>query len=495
MGNTGAGEATTRREFIQAGAATVGAVLASSILPTANAQSTGKKPNLVFFYTEAQRSDALSLAGHTILKTPNMDRIGREGVWFKNAFCTNALCAPSRAVALTGMNSYSTGALDNTTHDAPLPPDIPLFTDLLHEAGYEVAMVGKAHVKNGVKERYWDYYFAFNAGNTDYDHPKFFEGRKGEMGKEITYDEYADDLATDRALAWLKEKRDKPFCLLLWHQSPHGPFFRPRRLLDLYNGVPIPKPVTFDDDLQGYLGKPRAFADAKNKVGSTDMLYDSVRSNEELAKNYYAGFVGVDQNIGRVLDWLEKSGQLDDTAIVHSSDHGYFLGEWRSFDKRFMHEPSSRIPIMVRYPKRIQAGTVREEMALNLDLAPTLLDLAGVKVPQAMQGRSLVPLANGESTDWRKDWLYEYYDYPGAENVRPHRGVRTERYKLIYYYPLDSYAQTKEYELYDLQSDPGERNNLYNNPSYASVQAHLWKRMAELRSEIGDTGASDAAEV
>lgn len=315
------------------------------------------------------------------------------------------------------------------------------------------------------------------------------------MGAETTYNQYADDLATDRALAWLKEKREKPFCLLLWHQSPHGPFFRPRRHLDLYNGVPIPKPVTFDDDLKGYPGKPRAFANAKNKVGSTDMLYDSVRSNEELVKNYCAGFVGVDENIGRVLNWLEKSRLIDDTAILHSSDHGYFLGEWRSFDKRFMHEPSSRIPVLLRYPKRIQAGTVREEMVLNMDLAPTLLDLAGVKIPDRMQGRSLVPLANGQATGWRKDWLYEYYDYPGAEHVRPHRGVRTERYKLIHYYALDSYNEPQEYELYDLQSDPGERNNLYNSPTHATVQAQLWKRMAELRREIGDTDAPNSAVV
>ena len=491
MSNIGVVESSSRREFIQAGVATVGAALASSILPTASAQSREKRPNLVFFYTEAQRADALSLAGHPILKTPNQDRIGRERVWFKNAFCTNALCAPARAVALTGMHSYSSGALDNQT-EAPLPANIPLFTDLLHQAGYEIAIVGKAHVRNGVKERYWDYYFGFNADNTDYDHPKFFEGRKGEMGPEVTYDQYADDLATDRALAWLSEKREKPFCLLLWPQAPHGPFFRPRRYLDLYNGVSIPKPVTFDDDLKGYPGKPRAFVDAKNKIGNTNMLYDSVRSLEELAKNYYAGFVMVDENIGRVLNALEKSNQLDDTAILHSSDHGYFLGEWRAFDKRFMYEPALRIPMLMRYPKKIKAGSVREEMVLNVDIAPTLLDLAGVEIPGRMQGHSLVALANGEASNWRKDWLYEYYDYPSAEHVRPHRGVRTERYKLIHYYPVDSYMEPEEYELYDLKSDPGERNNVYNSPDYATVQAQLWKRMGELRQEIGDTGAQSS---
>src|ERR1700733_13625013 len=228
MSTIEAAQSTSRREFMQAGVATAGAVLASSILPTASAQTRETKPNLVFFYTEAQRSDALSLAGHPILKTPNQDRIGREGVWFKNAFCTNALCAPSRTAALTGMYSYAAGAVSNETTKGPLSSDIPLFTDLLHQAGYEVAIVGKVHVRNGVRERYWDYYFGFNAGSTDYNRPKFFEGRKGEMGTQFTYDQYADDLATDRALAWLNQKRDKPFCLLLWPQAPHGPYFRPR---------------------------------------------------------------------------------------------------------------------------------------------------------------------------------------------------------------------------------------------------------------------------
>jgi arylsulfatase A-like enzyme len=477
MSTIEAAQLTSRREFMQAGMATAGAALASSILPTATAQTSGKKPNLVFFYTEALRSDALSLAGHPILKTPNLDRIGHEGVWFKNAFCTNALCAPSRTAALTGMYSYAAGAVSNETTKGPLSSDIPLFTDLLHQAGYEVAIAGKVHVKNGVKERYWDYYFGFNAGSTDYDRPKFFEGRKGEVGPQTTYNQYADDLATDRALAWLDEKRDKPFCLLLWPQAPHGPFFRPRRHLDLYNGVAIPKPVTFDDDLKGYPGKPRAFANAANKVGNTNVAGDSVRSLEELVKNYYAGLVAVDDNIGRVLSWLEKSGELDNTAILLGSDHGYFLGEWRMFDKRFMHEPSIRVPILARYPERIKAGTVREEMVLDVDIAPTLLDLAGIKAPGNMQGHSLMPLVNGKAEGWRQDWLYENND-DGPEQVRPHRGIRTEQYKLIHYY-----LEPQEYELYDLKSDPGEQNNLYDNPAHATIQAQLWKRMAELRQE------------
>ncbi len=480
--NTGA----SRREFLQAGFAVAGASLASAAplsaasSASASQPAAAKGPNIIFFYTEAQRWDALGLAGNILLKTPNMDRIGREGVVFNKSFCTNALCAPSRAVALTGMYSHSTGALDNEALEA-LPASIPLFTDLLHHAGYETALCGKAHGPNGFKERPWDYYFAFNAPSTDYYNPTFHERFAGERGETRNYPgDYADDLATDRALNWLDQKRDKPFCLLLWHQSPHAPFYRPRKYLDLYNGVLIPTPETFWDYPTRFPGKPKAFIDAKNKIG-TMQTGDGVRSLEELVKDYNAGFAGVDDNIGRVLDWLERSGEMDNTVIVLTSDHGYFLGEWQAYDKRFMHEPSIHTPMMIRYPKAFQPGTRREEMVLNLDVAPTLLELAGVEVPAQMQGRSVVEMAQGKAPDWRRDWLYEYFEYPLNEYVQPHRGVRTDRYKFIHYY-----LEPQEFEMYDLQEDPQELKNLYGDPRYADIQRHLIQRLAELRRETGD---------
>jgi arylsulfatase A-like enzyme len=467
MGNE-SGTGTNRREFIQGGVAMMGTLLASSEPVAAAPKPGAKRPNLVFIYNEGQRADALSIAGHPILKTPNQDRIAREGVRFTNAFCTNALCAPARASTLTGMWSRSTGALDNQYLNTPLPADIPIFTDLLHEAGYETAILGKVHTRNGAKERYWDYYLGFNAPATNYYNPVFAEGRKGVVGPEKTYDKYCDDFVTDRALDWLKEERgDKPFCLLLWYQTPHAPFYRARRHLDLYNGVNIPKPETFDDDLKGYSGKPRCFADAKNKIGTT-VMGDAARSLEEICKDYYAGLVAIDENIGRVMSHLEQTGQMDNTAIVHSSDHGYFLGEWRLFDKRLMHEPSIRIPMMIRYPERVRPGVVRDEMVLDVDLAPTILDLAGVEPPKTMQGESVLKLAGSEQPAWRQEWLYDYYEYPGPELVRPHRGVRTKTHKLIHYY-----LEPQEFELYDLARDPGERDNLYGKPAHGAIQAEL----------------------
>jgi arylsulfatase A-like enzyme len=241
--------------------------------------------------------------------------------------------------------------------------------------------------------------------------------------------------------------------------------------------VTIPKPSTFDDDLKGWPGKPKCFIEAKNKIGTWDNT-DGTRSLEEVAKNYYAGLVAVDDMLGRLFKQLEDKGIMDDTAIVHSSDHGYFLGEFRCFDKRLMHEPSIRIPMMVRYPKLIKPGTINHQMVLDLDIAPTLLEIAGVAPRKEMQGKSLIPLAQNAAGMWRKEWFYDYYEYPGFEDVHPHHGIRTETHKLMHYYTVD------EWEMYDLSRDPEEANNLYGKPEYAATEKHLKAELARLAAEI-----------
>lgn len=471
---------TTRREFLQGSMAVAGSLLAGSAgASLASAQSKPKPPNIVFFLGEGQRYDALSIAGNPILKTPNHDRIGREGVMFRNAFCTNALCAPARATLLTGLYSRSTGALSNAHLHVPLPSDIPIFTDILRDAGYDVAIVGKVHVHNGVEERHWDYYFGHNAPSNNYVNPFFKEGRNGEVGVEKQYwGVWPDDLSVDRALAWLQSRKsDKPFCLLVWFVAPHEEFFRPRRHLDMFDdGTIIPKPASFDGDLKGYPGKAKCFAEARNKIGTTPG-HEACGSLEGVVKNYYAALVGVDDNIGRVLDYLEKQNILDDTAIVHTSDHGYFLGEWRLFDKRLMHEPSIRVPFMIRYPARIPAGTVRDETILDIDLAPTILDLAGVQAPGHLEGKTIMPLARSTDPSFRNEWYYHYYEV--TKQAPLNRGIRTDQYKLIHYY-----AQPEEFEFYDLVNDPSEEMNLYGNPRYAAQQQRLWNRMQELKAAI-----------
>jgi arylsulfatase A-like enzyme len=369
--------------------------------------------------------------------------------------------------------------------DREIPKDVPLFTDLLRDAGYEVSLFGKAHVK-ALGERNWDYYLGYPQAATDYFWPVIQEGKNGQLSEPRTYQGYVEDIVTDRAVSWMRQKRDKPFCIMLWFQSPHAPFFRARRHLDLYNGITIPKPATFDDDLRGYPGKPRAFAEADDRIGSyalhSDTAANCARSLDELTKDYYAGIVAADDNMGKVFKALTDIGQLDDTVIIFSSDHGFFLGEWGKYDKRFMHEPSIRTPMLVRYPRIVPAGSTKDEMVLNLDIAPTLLQLAGVNIPQQMQGSSLAPLLQERTLkDWRKDWLYEYYEYPGIHRVRKHRGVRTEQYKLIHYYEAP-----EEFELYDLRDDPGELHNLYGNPVYRGLIQELRRRMDELRAETDD---------
>jgi arylsulfatase A-like enzyme len=251
-------------------------------------------------------------------------------------------------------------------------------------------------------------------------------------------------------------------------------------MLQRFNGDKITVPANFDDDLKGYPGKARAVAEADNKVGTSQVFYDDPRSLEELMKNHYVGVESNDEDVGRVLDAL--GNRLNDTVILLSSDHGFFLGEHTFYDKRLMYEPSIRVPMMIRYPKLIAAGTVRNEMVLNIDAPVTLLDLVGIKAPETMQGRSFLPLARGQAlSDWRKDWLYEYYEYPGFENVRPHRGVRTERYKYIHFF-----IDPQEYELYDLQTDPEENHNLYGKPGYEELTTRLRNRLEELRRETDD---------
>lgn len=446
------------------------------------ATNPNKKPNFVFFLGEGVRFDEFGFMGNPIIQTPNIDRLARDGVVFSNAFCTNALCAPSRATIMTGAYSHTTGAVNNNVRDpsVAIPPRFVLIGDVLRQAGYEVAFLGKSHIRGALMDRYWDYYLGYD-GQGKYYNPQLVECHAGKFEAPKQFDGYLDDILGKNAVKWLETRnRDKPFCLFFWFYAPHAPFYRARRQLDRFDGVRIPKPSSLDEDLAGYPGKPAGVANAFNKIGTT--LLDPVRSIEEVVKNHYCGVENNDDNVGLILKKLTQQNILDDTAVIFNSDHGFFLGEHTFYDKRLMYEPSIRIPLIIRYPRRFKAGTRRGEMVLNVDVAPTIYDLAGVKIPTTVQGHSLVPLAEGKpARRWRKDWLYEYYEYPGFENVRPMRGVRTERYKYIHYF-----VDPQEYELYDLQADPDEMQNLYGRPGYEDVTRKLAARLEELRRELDD---------
>ena len=469
----------TRRDFIKTVGASVGtlALDSSPLLAEAPARAE-RRPNLVFFLGEGVRSDEFSYAGNPLIKTPNFDRIAHEGVSFDNSFVTNALCMPSRASTLCGMWSHTTGVLN--IGDKEIPDNIPTVCDLLRDAGYDVALFGKGHV-TGLEKRNWSKYLAISAAEANYYHPVLIESENGVVKPDVHLEGYFDDVVTDHALEWMNEKREKPFCLFLWFMAPHAPFYRARRHADLYNGTPIPKPATFDDDLKGYPGKPKAFHRGFNKMITGVNGFDDPRSLEEMVKDHYCGHIATDENAGRIMASLEQRGILDDTAIVMSADHGFFLGEWGLYNKMLMHEPSIRVPFAVRYPKLVKGqGVKRPEMTLNVDIAPTLLELVGLPVPTAMQGHSLVPMLKGEQPrDWRKDWYYEYFDTRWAPRSR---GVRTDTHKLIEYWE----ETPVEYEMYDLVNDPKEVNNLADDPRHAAMKARLKQRMDELRRETAD---------
>ena len=474
----------TRRDILKMGASALGSVAVATQSSASQQRQKAERddrPSFVIFMTDGQRADEMSIVGNRIIRTPHMDRIVREGIRFENAFVVNALCAPSRATVLTGMYSQRNGVVDNKYR--PIASGLPIISDFLHEAGYEVAFCGKSHVKGALRDRYWDYYFGY-VDQADYFVNRIAEGFDGKIdadsnGRDDVYRGYVDDVVTEAAIEWLQGRREKPFCLFLWLYAPHDPFLRPRHYLDLFSDVVIPKPTTFDDDLKSYPGKPKAFVEADNKIGT----FEWAATLESLVKNHYASTMAADDDLGRVLEVLTRTGRLDDTVVMITADHGYFLGEWRLVDKRLMHEPSIRIPLAIRYPKLIKPASVSDKMALNIDIAPTVLALAGLKVPEEMQGRSLVPLIKDNDSKWRKDWLYEYYEFPGWHMVQKNRGVRTQRYKLIEYYE----TEPKEYELYDLQADPGENYNLYGDPKYAELTGELLRRLEELRRETGET--------
>lgn len=439
---------------------------------------TSRRPNFLIIMGDGIQPGEMSVAGNTIIRTPNMDRVANEGMRFRNTFVVNALCAPSRGTILTGLYSRRNGVIDNKYRS--IGAGIPIFPELLRKEGYEVAFCGKSHVQGALREYYWDYYIGYIMQQPFFNAP-IAEGFNGEIGSDEIIEGYSDDIITQGLVGWLEGHRDKPFCALLWLKAPHQPFLPPRHLALLYDdGTKIPKPDTFDEDLKGYPGKPRAFANCDNKIGVDST---GVGTLEGLVKKHYAATVGFDENIGRVLKVLEQSGKLDDTVVIVTADHGYFLGEWHFMDKRLMHEPSIRVPLLVRYPSMIKPGLLNDRMALNLDLAPTILDLAGVKVPSAMQGSSLVPLLEGnQAAPWRSEWFYAFYEYPGYNMVPKNRGIRTERYKLIEYWE----ENPKQYELYDLENDPGERHNLYGEAEYANLTQDLLRRLYERGRETGE---------
>lgn len=473
-----------------------GALTALPLVGQARARRQGP-PNILFIMTDDQRQDAMSAYGNRILGTPNMDRIAASGVRFTESFVTNSLCAPSRASLLTGLYSHAHGVITNgggpAYYNQPgLRDDQQTFVQLLRQAGYHTALVGKWHMRSGPSG--FDQWVIFPSQGV-YQDPDMIASVKDvprSEGVRLRFRGHADDVVGDLALEYLRNRpRDRPFCLLYQFKSPHRAWIPAERHAHAFDDVDVPLPRTFEDRLAG---KPEALRAAEMAIA--DMLdfrdrgvdpslpvEQRKRLNlEHLVKNYYRVLLSVDENVGRVLDALDAEGSAENTIVVYTSDNGFFLGEYGLFDKRLMYEPSIRVPLLVRFPARVTPDVDTTHMVLNIDVAPTLLELAGVPVPQWMHGRSLVPLLLGEERPWRDAFLYEYYEYPAEHCVRKNRGVRTSRWKLIHFW-----EQPEEWELYDLSEDPDETRNLAEDRRYAGVRRELQARLEGLRHAVGDS--------
>jgi len=466
-----------RRKFLK-GLGGWAAAGAASPLLLGRALAKDERPNIVWIMSDDHARHALSIYGSRLIRTPNLDRIGAEGVRFENAFCTNSLCAPARATLLTGKYSHRNGQLDNTVK---FDGSQLTFPKLLQKAGYRTAVVGKWHlVSDPTGFDYWN----ILPGQGLYHNPVLIE-----MGERKKREGYATDIITDEAIRFIKESAGRPFCLLCHHKAPHRRWEPDQKHQALFADRDFPEPPTFNDD---YRNRASAAEHAQMRVA--DMpdwvkehpagMTDEQRKQwnyQRFMRDYLRCVASVDDNVGRLLRFLEEAGLAKNTVVAYTSDNGFFLGDHGWYDKRFMYEESLRIPLVVRYPRLAKAGRVERRLVTNVDFAPTLLELAGVPVPAEMQGQSLAPLLKGErNPKWRTSVYYHYYEYPLSHRVRPHYGVRTDRHKLIHY------PTVNEWELFDLEKDPRELRSVHSDPAYAGLVEKLKAELARLRQQYQD---------
>ncbi len=463
------------------------------------------RPNILWITTEGVPVSVLSCYGSKIMETPNIDRIANEGMLFKNSFCTNALCAPSRATLLTGKYDHLNGMYSNyfnASNGQPastFDPKQENFARILKNNGYNTAMVGKWHLPPNPGEVGFDYFVYKNgAGGPYYRSTGYLESPSFGSTKveEKTYDGYCTDIFTDKAINWMKDlkSRGKPFIMAVQFFNDHRPFDPPHKYEHIFDDRHFKEPGTFWDDY-----KTRSSAAKKAHMTIEDMRDfnppDDLTPRQRKEWNYQVfmrHFMGTlksqDDNIGRLLDFLDQSGLAKNTIVVLTGDHGFFMGDHGWFDKRFMYEQALRVPWIIRYPGVIKPGSVTNDWVVSIDNAPTILDMAGVPVPSDMQGRSLMPIFQGHTPDdWQKSMYYHYYEFQAPHWVVPHYGIRTQRYKLIDYYTIN------EWEMFDLEKDPDEMDNLMVEsgykvkPGYEDAFKDLLQQLKDLREYYKDT--------
>jgi len=469
-------ENKTRRDFLKTlCAGTVAASLPSWIYSCASGK---KKPNILFIMSDDHAAHAISCYGSNINQTPHLDRLASEGIRFDNCFCTNGICAPSRASILTGKYNHLNGMLDNKLKFDGEQTTLP---KLLKPVGYQTAMIGKWHLKS--EPTGFDYYKVV-PGQGKYFDPVFRV--KGSWPETVEEKGYATDVITDEAIRFMQTANpDQPFLLMCHHKAPHRPWQPDAKHWEQFKDREIPEPPTLFDN---YKGKAEAVKNAEmtleHHMHPMDTGWLTAPENlkgkdlvrwryQHYMRNYLACIASIDDNIGRILDFLKKSGLEKNTIVVYTSDQGFFLGDHGWFDKRFMYEESLRMPLIIRYPGVVPKGQVSHDLILNVDFAPTFLDCAGVDIPKDIQGESFRKILRGRTPkNWRQSAYYHYYEYPAWHMVDAHYGIRTQRYKLIHYY-----GYTDEWEFFDLKEDPHEMDNRYNLPKYQD-------RIRQLKEEL-----------
>ena len=513
-------------------------LLALAAATTAVAAQPAARPNIVFIFSDDHAPHAIGAYNgwlKSVNPTPNIDALAASGMLFRNSFCTNSICGPSRAVIQTGKHSHKNGFMNNGNS---FDWNQQTFPKLLQQAGYTTALYGKSHLQ-GKPQGYDDWKVLPGQGlyyNPDLITP---EGR-------VRVEGHCTDVVTDLAVEWLREGRDgsKPFMLMVQHKAPHRNWMPALRHLSLYDDMQMPEPNTLFDKWHDN-APPARFQeleidrhmhlnfdlfvdltpdfDAEAAEGGTDRsAWQNMKrmSQEQLTawrgfygprdkafheaelsadglvrwkyqryvKNYLRCVRGVDESVGTLMKTLEELGLSDNTVVIYSSDQGFYIGDHGWYDKRWMYEESLKMPLIVKWPGVAEAGSVNEDLVQNLDYAETFLEIAGAEIPADMQGRSLVPLLAGETpADWRESIYYHYYEYPSVHMVPRHNGVRDDRYKLIHFYQFD------EWEFYDLKTDPDELQNLYEQADYADEIATMKVELERLRAEYQDD--SDVAEL
>ncbi len=454
--------------------------------------SPAVRPNILYIMADDHAAHALSCYGSRINHTPNLDRLASQGVRFTNAFCTNSICGPVRAIILTGQYSHKNGVRDNQTS---LPDGIRTVVDALREGGYQAAHIGKWHLRRDPTGfDHWD----ILPGQGAYHDPDFITN-----GVRAKHPGYVTDITFDKTMDWIRQRDpSRPFMIYCHLKAPHRNWEPAARHAQLYEDVDIPLPQTFDDDYATRTAAARLQTMTIEKdLTRTDLKADPPAGSaghelklwkyQRYIKDYLRCIASIDDNVGRLMEFLDEQGLTENTVVIYTSDQGFFLGDHGWFDKRFMYEESLRSPLIVRYPREIKAGSVCEAMVLSLDYPQTFLDFAGVPesaMQHELDGASILPLLRNPRRpprDWRKSIYYHYYESYADHTVPKHYGIRTDRYKLIHFYELPG-DDAERWELYDLKTDPNELHNVYADPKSARTVAHLKEQLGGLRQRFGD---------